>query len=209
MTLAINSVEFVWVTLNVLTLAFTITAYFDARADRTAVRLLNGKARELAASGIVRRESFRVATQLLLLVVVIPSLFREGDTNLSPALAALMTVPVVLLLSSFFDARERKALTVLVTAEALQVKTDALDRIETALAENTAISQEASDHADAAYKEANSVNVKIATQGAAILKQGETMDADRAHNAASRGTIETTAEEVHDLHEGTAPEKAS
>jgi hypothetical protein len=39
------------------------------------------------------------------------------------------------------------------------------DRIEAALAVNTGISQEASDHADAAYVEANAVNQKIAAQG--------------------------------------------
>ena len=208
MTFSVNLVEFTWITLNVVTLFLTVTAFFDARADRTAVRLLNGKARELAASGIVRREALRIVVQAILLGVALPGLFSDRETSFNPVVLGLMCVPVLLLISSFLDARDRKALTVLVTAEALEKKTDDLAELKTMLAENTAISQEASDHADAAYKEANSVNVKIATQGAAILKQGETMDADRAHNAASRGTIETTAGEVHDLHEGTAPERA-
>jgi hypothetical protein len=205
----VSGLEFVWVMLNTVTLVFTITALFDARADREAVRILNGRARELAATGIVRRELVRVIVQVLLLSIAVPGLFSDRQTTLSPALAALMAVPVFLLLASFWDARERKRMTTIVAAEALVTKTDAFARIEEALAANTAISQEASDHADAAYKEANSVNEKIANQGAALVKQGEALDADRERNVAAVDTIQTTAAEVHDLHEGTAPEGAT
>jgi hypothetical protein len=201
----IDGIEFTWVTLNTVTLVFTITALFDARADRAAVRLLNGKARELAATGIVRREAIRVVVQILLLSIAIPGLFSDRATTLNPVTVVLMAVPVLLLLASFWDARERKTMTLLVTADALNVKTDAFERIETALAHNTEVSTEAAAAAKDAYREANNVNVKIASQGAAILRQGETMKADRARASDAIDTIDTTAAEVHDLHTGDAP----
>jgi len=46
-------------------------------------------------------------------------------------------------------------------------------RIEEALTDNTRISQEASNHADAAYHEANTVNEKLAAQGREILEQDQ------------------------------------
>jgi hypothetical protein len=212
MNVEVSPLEFTWVALNLLTLAFTITAFFDARADREAVRLLNGKARELAATGILRREGIRVIVQLMLLAVAVPGLFLADREPRPPEIAVftiscLMAVPVLLLVSSFWDARDRKRMTVLVTAEPLVTKTTSLDRIEAALERNTTISQQASDHADRAYHEANSVNEKIASQGAALVRQGDAMDADRARTAAAIDTIDTTAEQVSDLHEGTAPEQ--
>lgn len=53
-------------------------------------------------------------------------------------------------------------------------------RIEAAIAANTELTQLAADHADHAYKEANSVNEKIASQGAVLVAQGEAAEDDRA-----------------------------
>ena len=198
--MTVSVIEFVWVIVNVVTLAFTVTALFDARADRTAVRLLNGKARELAATGIVRREVIRVVVQVLLLSVALPSLFSDRQTQLSPALAVLMTVPVFLLLASFWDARDRKQMTVLVTADALLAKNDALERIETKLDANTAVSVEA-------FAVANTINEKLAAQGDALIQQGEDRAAERAERMES--TLDTAAAQVADLHEGTAPKGAA
>lgn len=47
------------------------------------------------------------------------------------------------------------------------------DRIEAAIAANTVVSQEASDHADKAYHEANTVNQKLEAQGREILEGRE------------------------------------
>jgi hypothetical protein len=47
------------------------------------------------------------------------------------------------------------------------------DRLEVAVAENTRVSQEALDHADAAYAEANTINAKLAGQADALIQQGE------------------------------------
>jgi hypothetical protein len=81
------------------------------------VKLLNGKAREIATLGHVRREVMRGLVQVLLLAVAVPSLFSDRDISLTPALAALMAVPVLLLLQSYLDARERRLLTLVVARE--------------------------------------------------------------------------------------------
>jgi signal transduction histidine kinase len=201
--LHVNPVELTWVMLNTVTLVFTLTALFDARADRAAVRLLNGRARELAASGIVRRELIRVMVQVMLLAVALPGLFTpDRNTPLNPVVAMLMAVPVLLLISSFLDARERKALTVMVTAEALVLKTDALDRIEGKLDRNTEVSAEAVIEARRAYQEANHLNEKLAAQDQQIADISE--DAAATGNRIE-GTVNSTAKQVDDLHEGTAP----
>lgn len=174
----VSLLEALWILVNTVTLAYVVTALSDARADQAAVKLLNGKAREVAAQATIRREWLRIVKVLLLMAVAVPGLFfadgeaRPDALRVLPVLA-LMTLALLLLYQSYTDARDRKRLIVLVTAEALATKTDALSRIEEGLAENTRISQEASDHADAAYREANNVNAKIASQGAAIIKQGE------------------------------------
>jgi hypothetical protein len=173
----VSPLEFVWVLVNTITLVFVINGLFDARSDRRAVRLLNGKARELAATGIVRREMMRVTKVALLLSVAVPGLFFP-DNVIRPALfrvypvVALMTLALLLLLQSFWDARDRKAMTVLITEEALGTTTGAaLERIETALEHNTEISAEAVTEARRAYETANTINEKIAAQQEAGLAQ--------------------------------------
>jgi len=80
----------------------------------------------------------------------------------------------------------------------------------------TQISQQASDHADAAFHEANSVNQKIAVQGEAIIAQGEERRADRAEDLARtlameqvanhvEATGDATAEKVEDIHQVISP----
>ena len=181
MTLSVGPIEAIWILVNTVTFALTLSSFVDARADREAVRLLNGHARELAATGLVRREGFRLAVQLLLLAIAVPGVFVDREIALSPVVAALMAIALILLASSYFDARDRKAMTVLVAAELLVEATTRFDRLEAQLAQNTEISQQASEHADAAYKEANDVNRKIASQGAVIIEQGE--DAQRVRAA--------------------------
>lgn len=113
----ISAVEAFWTVTNLVTLILSALALLDARADRDAVHALNGRARELAAAGQVRRETLRVIVQALLLSVVIPSLFSPGDVRLSPQIVALMIVPVILFAGSWLDRRDRRALTALIAAE--------------------------------------------------------------------------------------------
>lgn len=170
MTFSVGPVEAVWLLVNLVTLILTLVAFVDARADRLTVTLLNGKARELAAQGIVRREGFRIIVQVLLLSIAIPGLFVDRDIQLTPILAALIAVPLVLLVSSFLDARDRRHMTALVTADALLIRNSTLDRIERAVEENTEVSKSARKLAQDAYQEANSVNQKLEAQGRQILE---------------------------------------
>lgn len=107
----VNAVEALWIIINSAVFAMAVIALADARADREAVRALNGKARELAAEGIVRREVNRLIVQILLLLLAVPAMFSDRDINLSFGVVVLMTIPVVLLIGSAQDAHDRKILT--------------------------------------------------------------------------------------------------
>ena len=204
MTLSVHPVEAVWFIVNLTTFLLTVSAFVDARADRAAVKLLNGHGRELIANATIRREGIRLTIQVLLLVVVVPGLFSDRAIVLSVPLVALMIVPVLLLLNSFFDARDRKALTVLVAADIVSDASRRFDRIEAALAENTVISQAARDDAQEAASVANHMNAKLFRQQEAGLAQGRERDAEAVILSE---TIDTTAAQVSDLHEGIAPQK--
>ena len=120
MTLYVHPLEAAWVALNVATLLVTTVLLREARRDHEAVKALNGRTREIATRGDIRRESLRIAVNALLLSVVVPGLFVDRPVNLSPPVAALMAVPLVLLLSSFLDLRERRLLTALIAQETRQ-----------------------------------------------------------------------------------------
>lgn len=194
------ALEAVWIALNLTTLALTLSALVDALADQTAVRLLNGHAREMAAGATVRRESFRVAVQGLLLVAVIPAVF---DLDPQLTIAALMAVPVVLVVSSILDARDRRRSTILVAADIIAERVSAMARLEDAVAENTHLTVLAGQHADHAYREANSVNEKIATQGEAIISQGEAQAQASESSKRVEATVDETAAQVQDIHDAT------
>lgn len=170
MILSVSPVEGVWLVANLIALVLTLSALVGALSDQAAVHALNGKARELAATGQVRREALRAIVQVLLVFVVIPGLFVDRDVPLTPTVTALMAVPLVLLLSSILDARDRRRMTVLATAEVIDHRNAILDRIEEAITENTEISRAASELASAAYQEANTVNKKLEAQGREILE---------------------------------------
>lgn len=172
---SVNIVEHVWLAVNFATLILTISAYMDARADRRAVKLLNGKARELAVEAIVRRELLRIVVQSMLLFVALPSLFSDREVTFSPVVLMLMAVPVVLLVNSAMDARDRKRLTTMLAAELANSHEAGIARLEHAVAENTAITRDAADKA------------KEATVGV----------------EASAHTLDTTHELVEDIHRKT------
>lgn len=107
---SVNWIEATWLVLNVVTLFLTVYALVDARADERAVRALNGEAREIVTEGNVRRETFRVILQVQLLFVALPGLFSDREATLNPIVLVLMSIPVVLLLATIFDARDRMLL---------------------------------------------------------------------------------------------------
>jgi hypothetical protein len=223
-TISINAIEALWILINATAFAFTAVALWAAWQDRKAVLLLNGAARQLQTAANVRREGLRLLVQALFLALIVPSVFSDADIKLSYGLVIIMAIPLVLLISTVLDARDRGRLTNMVVAT-MESKRDAgLKRIEqqgtemaAAMIENTRVSQEASDRADAAYHEANSVNAKIASQGAALAEQQSELAEERAFRNKSsdriEGTVDDTHEKVIDIHEaldsGTpAPHKA-
>lgn len=206
----IDLIEFAWIAINSVTFILTVVAIVEARADETAVKLLNGHARELAARGIVRREWVRLYVQFVFLAIATPSLFTEAGerTPLSyGVISLLMSAALALLYSTVRDRRDRQLMTVLVTADLVNRQETSLARIEAKLDDNTRVTEEASQHAQEAYTEANHVNIKIADLNEALIAQG----VDRAKEIESQkgviDTIEQTHELVGDLHEGTAPQK--
>lgn len=197
----VELVDVVWILINTTTLIFAILGLYEAKKDQEAVKLLNGKAREIASSGVVRREWFRVTAQIFLLLVAIPSLFTEGPQFLTPRVAILMFLPILLLASSLMDARERRTLGMMVAADIINERTSSLERIELALAENTAISQGARDDAHVAVEVANTVNEKIIHLNEALLKQGEDRQAELEAQTEVVETIDDTHAKVMDLHD--------
>lgn len=208
--MSIDLIEFTWITINLVTFILTLVALVEARADQAAVRLLNGRARELAATGIVRREKVRLYVQFIFLAIATPSLFTEAPERTPVQYAIivlLMSGALALLWNTVKDRQDRQVMTVLLAADVLNTRESSLERIEAKLDNNTAVTQEASQHAQEAYTEANHVNIKIADLNEALLAQG----VDRAREVESQKavieTIDATHDLVGDLHEGTAPQK--
>lgn len=121
--LHVDFIEAVWIGLNGVCLVVTIIAFIDSLRDRSAVRRLNGRARKLVVDGNVRREILRVIVQVLLIVVVVPGIFVDTPVKVTPLLVIFMAVPVVLLVSSLFDWRDRRNLNRLVDEVAAQRQT--------------------------------------------------------------------------------------
>lgn len=163
MTLHVDPVEALWFLVNAATLMFTVGALVDARRDQVAARGDDSPvsdARRLTASGNVRREALRAVVQILLISIVVPGLFTDRPINLSPALLALIAVPIVLLTSTIFDARDRTRLADMLLV-AIRTERSAL-ALESSVQEGNDLTREGIKHAEAAYHEANSVNAKIA-----------------------------------------------
>lgn len=117
MSVHVDPVEWFWLVVNTFTLAITIVARRDALEAQAAVRALNGRAREIVAHSNVRRETLRSVVQALLLSAVIPGLFSDEPVTLSWPIVALITVPVVLMLSSALDMYDRRLVIEMIAAE--------------------------------------------------------------------------------------------
>jgi hypothetical protein len=203
--LSIQPLEAAYLIVILTTLFLTLSALVDARADSVAVKLLNGKARELAAAGNVRREVLRLLVLVLLLSIVLPELFDDDEVALSPFVLALMAIPIVLLISTIYDAKDRRAMTAVVAADLLNAGTSALQRIEEKLDANTEISQGAREDAHVAVEVANTVNEKIAHLNEALVSQGVDRAAQADLAARVEATVDTTASQVSDIHDVTVP----
>jgi hypothetical protein len=158
--ISINGVEALWIGVNSLTLILTVIALFDAWHDlRIAAGADRRRARVLTARGNVRREGLRLVVQSLLLGVAIPGAFVDREINLTPPLMALIAVPVVLLISTLLDTRDRSRLAGMLLTDIAAERTALA--LETSVQENIELTKEVGQKADAAYNEANHVNVKL------------------------------------------------
>ena len=107
----VDQIEAIWIVLNLVAFIVTVLALREAHQDRRAVLAYNGKARELAAWGNVRREIFRAVIQLLLLFLVLPGLYSDRPVSLSFGVVVLMSVSSLLLVATVWDYFERRILT--------------------------------------------------------------------------------------------------
>jgi hypothetical protein len=142
MTVSVNAIEAAWLALSLAGVVLTIAALNDARADRLAVKMLNGHAREIQADRVVNGESFRLVLQLILAGIALPSLFTDREAEMTPGVLALMTIPVILIAWSFNDRSYRKKLTSMIAADVLAERLSATARIE------ATVDQTAADVAD-------------------------------------------------------------
>lgn len=207
-----TQIVWAWVIVTGVTVLFQVNALIDARADQVAVNALNGAARELGTEMAVRREAFALFVVGLLFLAALPAVFYPDPVTRPESLRLLsigflMLAPVVLLLASIIDRRDRRRMTLIIASElglAAAVESGSIRRlladIGLQLAENTAISQGARDDAHEAAEVANHVNEKIASLDKALLRQGSVAI---ERNASVEATIDDTAEKVADIHDAT------
>lgn len=115
MELHVDALEAVWIITNATALVVTFAALLDARGTS---RIHDSRpARRLVVRGNVRREVMRLVMQVLLLSLVLPGLTLDRPTPLTPFVAVLIAVPIVLLASSLMDAWDRRRLREMLAAE--------------------------------------------------------------------------------------------
>ena len=130
MTVSVDPLEGLWLLVNLVALIVTGLAMIEALRDLAVARTdseAQHEARELTAFGNVRREGLRIVVQLLLLSLVIPGLLSDRPIPITPFVVVFIAIPVVLLVSTVFDARERVKLGAILLAE---VRTDRSNRDE-------------------------------------------------------------------------------
>ena len=162
MTLHVEPITGLWFVVNAGALILTLVALGSAIRDRRYAVVDESpshEAREVIASGNVRREALRILQLLLLLSLVIPAVLSQRSVVLTPPIIALILVPIVLFTSTVYDARDRRRLARMLV-DLVRIEQSQYAQ-ESSLQENIALTKEVGDKADAAYHEANTVNEKI------------------------------------------------
>ena len=198
-----SSVELFWISVNVVGLSLTVWALRDAQSNVAAVRSMNGAIVGVAARGNLFREWIRLAIQMAFLAVGILSATDGRETQFTLVVALLLSVPIMLVTNTLSEMRDRRIIGTKSTAAIAHERDRRMERIEDQgvqlsadIAENTRITQQASDNADAAYREANNVNEKIADHGATLVTQGENAAADRVVGRDTNATAHRIDERV-------------
>ena len=110
----INSVEAVWLTINLFSAAVTVANLVDSFESWRAVAGTS-LAWRIQARANLRSEAVRLTTIVALIVVILPALSRSGDTPVTPSLLVFMAVPAGIALNGYLDRRTRRTLERLVT----------------------------------------------------------------------------------------------
>jgi hypothetical protein len=197
----LNAVEVAWITINVIAATMTIAALLEARHDWAVLRKFNGSARGVVARGTIRRETFRLLSQLALLAIALPAVFSDREIVLTPTLILLLSVPVFILANTISDRRTRNVLHAKLEEDIVKERDASLDRLRTELnadadARAAGLNARADEREAAANVRADD-HAKVAGARAAVV----TKRADEI-----KVTADETAVEVHEIHDATVPE---
>lgn len=129
----LNPIEVGWLSVNLIAAVLTIIALIEARADWAILRAFNGSARGIVARATIRRETFRLGSQVALLLVAVPSIFSDREVVLTLPLVALLTVPVFILANTLSDRRMRHAIAHKLEADIVKERDASLERMEARL----------------------------------------------------------------------------
>lgn len=122
MTLDLSAAEWLWFLITAPCVVITSLLLHHAREKRAAWRLLNGKAEGFVAQAGVEDEYFRLATQVLLFLVGVPSYLSARDvmliTDAGPnwPLLCLLAAPMPILANSLRKLVRRHQLDALLAA---------------------------------------------------------------------------------------------
>lgn len=164
----------------------------------TAGRILRG-----SLLGDLGEIAVGVCIAAALVVLIFGSLFLLGIIDTTAWFvtgAALRVIVMIAGIVAFIDQRRIPLIDEYAQfAAALQAeRTASFAHLAGAIAENTRLTQRASDEANRANDAATAVRAELADQADTIIAQG-VLAAD------AQGTIKTTAVEVHDIHDATVP----
>jgi hypothetical protein len=176
-----------WIASLVIALALTIAALLEAHRDWNALRKFNGSARGVVARATIRREWFRLATQVALLVVALPAITSTREIVMTPSLLALLMVPLFILANTLSDRAMRDRLAHKLAEEIVHERNASLLRMEDRL------NVRADAREDAAHARADEHAKAAGDRAAVVTKQAGEI----------KVTADETAVEVHDIHDAT------
>ena len=129
----LNAIELGWISVNLIAAAMTVAALLEARSDWAILKGFNGSARGIVARATIRRETFRLCSQVALLLVAVPAIFSDREVVLTLPLVALLCVPVFILANTLSDRRMRHALAHKLEADIVKERDASLNRMEARL----------------------------------------------------------------------------
>lgn len=152
----INAVEALWIAVNLIAVVMSAASLADAVTTYRAARALDEapSARRVASGNSVRRETVRLVIQFLLLSLVLPGLGIPGEVPLNVFTMTLIGISALLLAQTLLDLFERRALSQF-SIEQLLTERQRHD------AEMLRLMATLTEHANAAFTEANNTNAKI------------------------------------------------